>query len=379
MDPNLSNPNDGGTQPSQNPVAPTPHVVVPPPNQPPVNQPAPPPVAQQAQPSPQEIIDRTLSQIPQQPTNQPSEVNDEPKKSHKKLLVGIAVLAILAVSLPLTIFLTQQQQNTKSGAANQITDATVVGSFNGQRFTVGDIRQIALEDYSEDQFLVDNHNALTLARDTYVERKILDKAQTDLGLTVIQDQINSLVNDTGLNQNQAKYELLKQQVILKQVNYVKAVSIGYWLPPDSAGQDYASGDQAVITQQTQEGKNAINQATDAFNTGQDVLTIANSISNNYKTLAPVLSMNGSKFALIPDADKQTASEPVLYEYGGTNFDDKTKTTLFGAPKNTVVTSVADQSSGGQVVFKIIDKGTGTFSSYANWLSQKEANYTPIPF
>lgn len=366
MDPNSSNPNNGGVQPSQNPVAsasnatpPTPHVVIPPP-QPVIDQSA---AAYTASPSVSEVTD-----------------GNGPKKSHIKLFAAVAVLVILAVSLPLTIFLTQQQQTIKSGAANTITDATVVGSFNGSQFTVGTLKDVILEQYGSDSLY--NSDTLKIARDIYVERRILDTKSAELGLSISQTDIDSLAVNTGLTPTQAKYELLKQQIILTQVNYVKAVSIGFWVPPGGEIDNYATEVQQIVQKQKDEGAGAIAQASASFNNGQDVLTIAQSIYANpaYSDLKPVLSMNASKFAQIPDSDKQTAAQPVLYEYGDTNFDSKTRDLLFGIAKGEVATSISDQSSGGEAVFKVIEKGSGTFNSYKDWLNKQESDvYNPVSF
>jgi hypothetical protein len=386
VDPNLSK--------DDNQTSSTSHVVVPPPsvNPPtePVTQPVQAPVSgPPVSPNPSAPVlppgvTTIPSQEPTQPASAPSEPSvapppssgdqsfqDLPKKKRVNGKVASVLVALLIVAaVPLTVFLTNQQQNIKSGASNQ---DPVVGTLNQngalKEIHKSDLLPIAQEQYSSDSITKD---VLLTARDTYVERQILDMKQQELGLPFpAQTDIDSLSNEIGISQNQAKYELLKQEIIASQVNWVKAVSIGFWSPPDNAGQDNAF--QSSVNSQLTEGVSAMDYAKNQLNSGQDVLTITQSIYSNpsYSSLTSALALNGIKFSQLEEADKQTAAEPVLYEYEDTNFDTATRSLLFSTPVNQVVTSIADTSNAGKVIFKIIDKGSGTFGSYNKWLIQQK--------
>ena len=69
------------------------------------------------------------------------------------------------------------------------------------------------------------------------------------------------------------------------------------------------------------------------------------------------------------------SEPELYEYSDSNFDDDTRNTLFAqsVAKDQVIRVGKNDSNGGETVYKVVEINNAGAGSYADWLKNQREN------
>ena len=283
---------------------------------------------------------------------------------------------VLAVALPLTVFISRQPQTIEQEAAEQIDDGTIMFEIGGQSFSLADIKEVALEQYSESE--LSNKKVLAIAKDILIEREILDSAASELGVSATEDERRVLVETSGLSENEAFYQILREKVTLAKVRYIRAISIGYWVPPEDQRADLTPQDQERVSDQLKDGPSAITIAVNGLKAGQNPLNLSKSIISTYPSLADSLSLNGYKVKASSD-EEETISESETYEYSDSNFDSETKDSLFApsVSEGDVVRVGPNSSNGGEVVYKIIEKKNPTGAgSYSDWLkSQREGLVT----
>lgn len=289
--------------------------------------------------------------------------------SRKKALI-VGVILLLFVAIPATVYVALQQQESRSNASDS-PDTTVVAIINGEQITKGDVRKVAEE--NNDPTTVDDA-ALEAALDTLEERKILDNAKNSLGITVDQGRIDRYEAE-GFSQEQAYYEALRQQVILKEVNSREALSIGFWNPPVSAGSsDLTAEEESLATEQLQSGLPALNIAQTDLENGEEVDAIADSILEDNTDLRSVLAVNGFVYYPLDSEDKILAAFPQIYEYGDSPLDDETRNILFGISAIGGVAKAADtEANRGGNVFKLVNKGNPNgAATYQAWYDEQKS-------
>lgn len=276
----------------------------------------------------------------------------------------------MVLAIPITVYTALHQQKSVTKAAD-VPDTTVVAVINGQQITKAQVRQVAEED--NDPSAVDQ-DALQNALDILEERKILDHAAAQDGITVDQARVDRYTQQ-GLSDTQAHYEALREQVTLKEVNSREVLSISFWNPPASGIGALDVSDQAVVATELTTGIPALATAETRMKANENVMDIAGVILASSPELAPVLSVNGFIYSTLTDDDsKAVASYPQIYEFGDSPLDDQTRDAIFAQDQGAVVkVSDTDANRGGSV-FKIETKGNVSgASSYDQWLTSQKTS------
>ena len=300
-----------------------------------------------------------------------------PKPSRKKL-VGVLVLLVLIAAVPLTVFISRQQQNVQQEAApQQVKDGDVVFEIGDKQFTLADVKEVVLEQYSESDVI--SKDVQNIAKDILIEREILNLTATELGISVSSEERDALAEVSGMSENEAYYQLLREKVTIAKVRYLKAISIGYWVPPPRFIQEqpteFTSEQKNQIQEQGVAGDPAIDQAERSLGSVQNPLTLARSIAANNPELSDGLAVNGYKLSSIAADEEDLISEPELYEYSDSNFDDDTRNTLFAqsVAKDQVIRVGKNDSNGGETVYKVVEINNAGAGSYADWLKNQREN------
>jgi len=286
--------------------------------------------------------------------------------TRRNLFILLSILVVL-IAVPLTLYLSQRSQETRSHAS---TPNPVVAVVSGNKITATDVKNVALEDSDSP-----SQDDLATAKNTAIERAILDSASQDEGITADQSEIDQVSNNEGISSTEAKYEILRNKVIVKDVKYVKALSIGYWEPIASSQSDYSSDEWASVQQQEADGAKALTSAADSLSKSGDVVSIASDLIKAYPSLSDVLAMNGLIFSTIDPSDQADSATPAVYQYGDSNFDPETLAKVFD-PSNqvgSVITVPTTSTSGGGTIFKITEIGQGTEDSYDSWLAKEKSS------
>lgn len=387
MDPNSSNQDQNQNNTSSSSTS---HVVVPPPivdQLPPLSQnpiPAgpiqPPPVSNPAQPS----VDPAVSEIPpvfsqnpnvQNPSSEtppPSDSNFQglPKtRTISKKTAAILVALFFVVSIPLTVFVAKQPQTTDIGAANPLTPDTLIAVFNGQKIYEKDLEKVAAEQNDPDAI---DKEALKDALDTLIQRKVLDLEKQEKGIEVSQDEISQKAAEQDLESNQAYYEVLKDKVTMLDVQAMKVASVGFWSPKNDNLESLTADEKTLASRQAQQGSQALSEVETRLTSGEDLLTIAQSIALKYPVVGPAISINGYILDTLSESERQSLSSYEIIEKGNADLDNSIRTGLFAMAENEVKTFENTETNKGGFVFKILQKGSDSgFATYDAWLKSKE--------
>lgn len=291
--------------------------------------------------------------------------------SRKKLLV-FGTLLLIVVAIPVTLYtaVNQQNKNTTQSQAADSSEDTVIVAINGAQIKKSDIRKVAEE--QNDPTSVDQQ-ALVNALDTLTERKILDKAATDLGITPEPARV-SKYEEEGLTETEAKYEALREQVILRNVNSVELETIGFWNPPSVGVSALSAEEQEDASTQLASGIPALNEIESRMNDGDSVLEIADDLIGTNPELAPVLAVNGYIVEPLDETDRIFAARPIIEQYGDTAFDTQTRDAAFNTAKNSIKKISNTSENRGGMVIRVINKGNlNGSSSYEAWLTEQKAS------
>ncbi len=291
--------------------------------------------------------------------------------SRKKLLVfGALLLVVLAIPVTLYTALNLNNKTETRSQAAEVLEDTVIVAINGEQIKKSDIRKIAEE--QNDPSSVDQQ-ALADALDTLIERKILDKAANDLNITPDQARLAKFEDD-GLSETEAKYEALREQVILNAVNSIEIITIGFWNPPTVGVAALSVDEQNDAATQLSAGTTALDEIESGLNAGDDPLEIADAINADNPELRAVLAVNGYIVGSLNQEDRAFASQPIIEEYGDTAFDAQTRDAIFNTAKNSIKKISNTSENRGGMVVKVVEKGDiNGSSSYDSWLTEQKAS------
>lgn len=310
--------------------------------------------------------------------NTVKEINEEPKKGKvNKKIAALALIILFIVALPITIFVSQQQQNTQSGAAVSLTPETVIAVLNGQNILEKDVENVALEQYDTNSI---DTQALQDALDILIERKILDYEKNQKSITVTQDEINKKQAD-GVNEKQASYEVLKDKVTIANTKNWQAFSIGFWLPPNDELSDLTGDEKTTRKKQLEEGLKSLDDAKDQLQAKKYPLDIARNLVNKYPPLEAIMGVNGWLIKdLNSSANFSDFTSPRIYTYEKSNSGQPFFDTLYSM-KNAgqIKKAISDKESGGSII-KLIKANPGAkYDTYEDWLSARKTTLVNVVY
>ena len=292
--------------------------------------------------------------------------------SLKKVSLFI-LLALALIGIPLTVYIAQRQQETRTGA-QVVSEDSVVVIIDGQEYTKADGRKIA-EEYSDPSTV--SAGGLSVALDILIERKILDKAEKDLSIQIDQASVNNFIQ-AGFSETDARYETLREQVILKAVKSRRAESLRFWNPPETTLNSLTSEEKTAAEAQLSDGIPALTEAESRMRQGEDIFTIGDSLLVKYPTLVPVLGVNGYILSGMDQFDRAEAKIPPIYEFGDSNLDNDTLDKLFSLNAGEAGLITETDGNRGGSVFKLIEIGNPQgLVSYDTWFSQQEVSLVKV--
>ncbi len=285
------------------------------------------------------------------------------KKVAVFLLLGVALFAI-----PITVYLAQREQDTRSNA-NVIPEDTVVAVINGKQITKAQVRVVAEESNEPGDVTSEVlKNALLVIE----EREILDNAVNTLGIELDQAWVDELVAE-GYSQNEARYQVLKNQVKLKAVKSRSALTVQFWNTPEAGLANLTEAERDTSKKQLSDGIAALNEAETGFVGGDDPLEIGDALISKYESLKPVLAVNGVILNGLSVSERDAAGHPQIYEFGDSGLDQETQVELFKLAINDVDVVTDTTTNRGGIVFKVITANDTGASTYDQWYTQQKAS------
>lgn len=286
----------------------------------------------------------------------------------RKKAIAVVALIFILVAVGVTVFLSQQNQDTRSRASEESPDTTVVASVNGEDITKAQVREVALEQFASGSV---NQEVLKDAMDVLIERMILDDEATSRGISLDSSLVEQRMSAFDLEQNEAYYDLLREQVILKNVKSRKAQSIGFWAPVTADQANLEPEDKIAAESQIKAGVNAIPEMERAMKNSTDIGVLSKTISTKYPVLAASLTINGYRASEIEDSEVSGISGYKIYEFGDSNLDPVVLTGIFAMNVDEIKSFSSTSTNAGGYVFKLLEKGNDSgLGTYDLWYSEK---------
>jgi uncharacterized protein YxeA len=289
----------------------------------------------------------------------------EIKITRRNLFIIITVLVVL-IAVPVTLYLSQQQQEDRSHASQGTSDSTIIETVDNQPITLGEVKNVALEQYDESAI---STNVLKDALATLEERKILDMEAQKKGLTTDSSEVERVASEEDITTDQARYEVLRDLVTLADVNSVEVLSVGAWTPTDDNPLGLDPEDQTNSQKQANDIIKALPSIEDGLTKGTPVLTISDNTVKTYPSLADIIAVNGSKLLGLDDSEKTAAGDPQIIEFGDSNLDPSVQTGLFAMSEGEVKSFSKTEANSGGVAYRVVKKGNPQGAgSYDEWLT-----------
>ena len=275
--------------------------------------------------------------------------------TRKRLFIFGSFIVVL-IAIPLTVYISQLQQETRS-QASAVPESTVIVTIDGQDFTKADIREVANEQYESSA--VDDQ-ALKDALDVLIERNILDIEAERLGV-----EADSEAEDY--------YEVLQEKITLAATKSRKVLSLGFWSPKSSDQGNLSASEKQLAQTLTTQGRTALSEIEPRLNAGEDILEITNSIRTKYPFLADYIALNGYRLTDLSEEEKELIAQPYTVEFGDSNMDPTVLNGVFALDVGQIRKFQVTETNDGGSVFKIIEKGNDSGpTTYSQWLSGKRS-------
>jgi hypothetical protein len=286
------------------------------------------------------------------------------------LLLGVALLAI-----PITVYVAQRQQNTQSNAS-VVSDTTVIAMVNGQQITKFNVKKVAQEQYEKGA--VDSQ-ALNDSLKAIIERRLLDSESTSRGITINPSDIQVRMDDEGLTNTQAKYDLLREKVAQVVAKNWQVYVIGFWVPPSDQQANMTADEKTTAAKQLTDGLKALDEAETLMSGDKSALEIAQSLIKKYPSLEPVLGVNGYFVAQAEKANELSQLEnPRTYYYQSASVGQPLFDAIYSLnTAGEVKKALSDKDSGGNVVKLINSNTNASFNTYEEWLANKKQSSVQI--
>lgn len=317
------------------------------------------------------------SQTAQQPASQPSIVitpdtpngsSPKPKMKLSKTLLGVLAVAVIAIAIPVTLFVISQRQTITQQAAPPEKPANAVAQVYGAYVLSPEV----------DTFVKDSGKERTDALNILIERKILDEESKRSGIGVTDPEITAEMQRVGIEDFEkmrvfTKYDLLKEKILKANVQYIEAQVISFWLPPlDYPVEVPAAKKQEVATQRSQL-KDLLTTAEGKLTAKEDPVDVAKELITKYPAFEHVLVLNGSNVSASPD---ETLREPYIHIIKAGAQKTVLGVLLEGMNEGEVKQLEQVDGSGGMIAL-VTSKHTGTFDSYDTWLADKKTKFVKL--
>ncbi|MBP9717069.1 MAG: hypothetical protein KBD51_03970 [Candidatus Levybacteria bacterium] len=285
------------------------------------------------------------------------------KKVAVFLLLGVALFAI-----PITVFLAQREQDTRS-SANVVSEDTVVAVINGKQITKAAVRAVAEESNKPADVTPDSLKDALLVIE---EREILENAVNTLGIQLDSAWVGELTAE-GYSENEARYQVLKNQIIIKAVKSRSALTVQFWNTPEAGFANLTAVEKEVSEKQLSDGIAALSEAETSLVRGDNPIEIGDALIAKYESLKPVLAVNGVIVEGLNNSERDAASHPQIYQFGDSGLDQEAQSALFEMGVNDVETITDTPTNRGGIVFKVISANDTGAATYDEWYTQQKSS------
>lgn len=188
-----------------------------------------------------------------------------------------------------------------------------------------------------------------------------------MNISVTKDEklADSLVTSIG-------NDILREKIVLNQIDSVSVYSIGFWIPPESSMAQY-SGSEKQITEQIQQSQKALSEIKQMLQSNQLPSAIVKIIIKKYPALKNILAVNTKR--IIDNPSDESLDDPATYDSSSADMNHPFYKTIFSMHDNDIqiIPEPEITNRGGRVV-KVIHRNKSNIKTYEEWLKNKLKEY-----
>lgn len=291
----------------------------------------------------------------------------------KKKIISIGLLLLLLLAIPLTIFITQQEQDIRQEAArpNIQQGLAQVGSTV---ITQEELQKKVAKIYQSN---TTDQKALQPLLDELIEEKLLQQASQELGISVNTSDVQAEMNEQGIAsidsdsplKTEIDAEILREKITRKVAKTRDAFTVGFWIPPENYDVPLTPEQRALVEQQRRDAEPALLMIEERMRRGDNPLTIARETSLQYPSLQSIMAVNGYILSRTPN--ESLLQQSVLYEYETERANVAYFKQLFETGVNQVTVVKETGTSDGGSVIKVVGVTEGRYNNYQEWLKEQK--------
>lgn len=285
---------------------------------------------------------------------------------NKKIFFALGIFFILLVPLIFVLVMTQKSSDV------------LLATVGDKKIYKSTVEDTAREFYTPTAI---DKKALKNSYDITVERALLDYEAATENITLSEKEIEEKaknmysIQSPSINENYynaAKYTLIKERILAKNILSKEAYVISFWIPPFTYTQ------KPIYAEQREEGEQALNDAEQRFNNNDEPLTIAMDIFDTYPSLQNILLLNGYKIkntrnrVVFEKPRLFTFEKELLKELDDPEFYDALLETEPGSVKKVI----KSDASGGTVI-KVTSQNLGKYISIKQLLEERKKQLVTV--
>lgn len=296
---------------------------------------------------------------------QPYQVPQLPVKKSKKMMIiagGIIGVLILVIGVLSLVVVSRNSNKLGNNQSSQTSDP-LLATVGNQKIYKSTVEKAASEQYDPNSL---TNKVIKEYLQIVVERAILGIEADKQGITVTDTDIADykLKYPAIRNQNTIRFNIIKEKLIAKDVNYVDAYTVGYAIPP--------LGDGYIQTPENIERRALENTVGDELvqriNGGEEPIVVAQSIYDQYPILQPVLGVNG--YILQTSTDTKELEDPRRFVYDPRNKGFPLYEALFNQTPGPAKKYIWEDGSGLSVI-QVISAHKSSVETYKQWIDTKK--------
>lgn len=292
----------------------------------------------------------------------------------KKKIISIGIAILILSGIPLSLFLVRQEQDIRQNAAGPNIQHGLA-QVGGSVITREELQKKVAKTYKNDP---SNQAALQPLLDELIEEKLLQQAAKDLGVNITSSDVREEMNEQGIasidSDSPVKTEIdvnvLKEKIARKVAKTRDAFTVGFWIPPQNYDVPLTPEQKTLIEQQRKDAAPALTIIEDRMRRGENPLTIAKDISQQFPSLQSIISVNG--YLLATTKNQSLLQQPILYEFENERANVTYFKKLFETGSNQVTVVKNTGTSDGGSVIRVVNATDGRYNNYEEWLKEQKA-------
>lgn len=291
----------------------------------------------------------------------------------KKFIVGIVVALLVIIGGLVVLQMVSKKPTTTQVAANP-----VVATVGTKTIYKNDVVAMARQQYNQKNL---TNKTLQSTLNSMIERDILDIEAQKLGIKITPLELNNEVATIRAQQSGpltqattdfARYTLLRNKIMEKQVKNVVTNTVGYWVAPPPAPQ------LPEYPKQRSDGAKAMALVATLLKNGSTATAAAKVVYANYPSIQPILMVNGYGYQ---DAQLLPAiNNPITYTLTpdfAKEINNPELVTALTSAKPNEVKSVALADNAGVTILQIVSVNSNGFATYEEFLNARKKELVKI--